>query len=507
MKKKIINLTEIKKIITLLKRKNKKIVQCHGVFDFLHLGHLKHFKTAKKYGDILIISVTPDEFIQKGFGRPYFNSEQRLESLASLEIVDFVVLNNSKNSVDIIKRIKPNYYCKGKEYKNFKEDITGEIKNELKAIKSVGGKLIFTNDETHSSSVILNKNSELYNNLQKRFINKIKHNFDQDLFNKKIARLKKLKVLLVGETIIDKYVFCESIGKSGKEPHLVMRNLKEETYLGGIIAIARSMSDFCKKINILSVLGKDKQYERIIRKNLQKNIKLNLLYRERAPTIVKKRYMEHVSKSKILGIYTLNDELLNNSEEKKVISKIKKEIKKSDLVIVSDYGHGFITNKIAKILCRHSKFLALNAQSNASNVGYHSIQKYKNVDCVVMNESELRQELRDRNQKIFPLVKKLVDMINIDHLVITRSSEGAIMYNKKTKKFYNTPAFATKVVDKVGAGDSMLSILALTLKEKFDSDISMFISSLAAAINVEEISNKVPLSKIKLLKYLYHSLK
>ena len=103
MKKKIINLTEIKKIITLLKRKNKKIVQCHGVFDFLHLGHLKHFKTAKKYGDILIISVTPDEFIQKGFGRPYFNSEQRLESLASLEIVDFVVLNNSKNSVDIIK--------------------------------------------------------------------------------------------------------------------------------------------------------------------------------------------------------------------------------------------------------------------------------------------------------------------------------------------------------------------------------------------------------------------
>ena len=507
MKKKIINLIEIKRIVALLKRKNKKIVHCHGVFDFLHLGHLKHFKTAKKYGDTLIVSVTPDEFIEKGFGRPYFNSEQRLESLASLEVVDFVVLNNSKNSVDIIKKIKPDYYCKGEEYKNFKEDITGAIKNELKAIKSVGGKLVFTSDETYSSSTILNKNAELYNNLQKRFINKIRHNFNQDLFNKKVAKLKKLKVLLVGETIIDKYVFCEAIGKSGKEPHLVLRDLKEETYLGGVIAIARSMSDFCKEINILSVLGKDKQYERIIRKNLQKNIKLNLLYREKAPTIVKKRYMEHVSKNKILGIYTLNDELLNNFEEKKVISKIKKEIKKSDLVIVSDYGHGFITNKIAKILCRNSKFLALNAQSNASNVGYHSIQKYKNVDCVVMNEAELRQELRDRNQKIFPLAKKLVDMINIDHLVITRSSEGAIMYNKKTKKFYNSPAFATKVVDKVGAGDSMLSMFALTLKEKFDSDTSMFISSLAAALNVEEVSNKVPLSKIKLLKYFYHSLK
>ena len=172
MKKKIINLIEIKKVITSLKGKSKKIVHCHGAFDFLHLGHLKHFQAAKRYGDILIVSVTPDEFIQKGFGRPYFNSEQRLESLASLEVVDFVVLNNSKNSVDIIKKIKPNYYCKGQEYKNFKEDITGEIKNELKAIKSVGGKLVFTSDETYSSSAILNKNSELYNNLQKRFINK-----------------------------------------------------------------------------------------------------------------------------------------------------------------------------------------------------------------------------------------------------------------------------------------------------------------------------------------------
>ena len=349
MKKKIINSIEIKKIVALLKRKNKKIVHCHGVFDFLHLGHLKHFKTAKKYGDILIVSVTPDEFIEKGFWRPYFYSEQRLESLASLEVVDFVVLNNSKNSVDIIKKIKPDYYCKGKEYKNFKEDITGAIKNELKAIKSVGGKLVFTSDETYSSSTILNKNAELYSDLQKRFINKIKHNFNQDLFNKKIAKLKKLKVLLVGETIIDKYVFCEAIGKSGKEPHLVLRDLKEETYLGGVIAIARSMSDFCKEINILSVLGKDKQYERIIRKNLQKNIKLNLLYRERAPTIIKKRYMEHVSKNKILGIYTLNDELINSNTKPIFVNNYSWLNKLNYINFLREIGKYFTINKMLSL--------------------------------------------------------------------------------------------------------------------------------------------------------------
>ena len=92
MKKKIIQFLEVEKIIKKLKVKGKKIVHCHGVFDLLHIGHLKHFESAKKYGDILIISVTPDKFVYKGFNRPYFNSEQRMESLASVEIIDFVVL-------------------------------------------------------------------------------------------------------------------------------------------------------------------------------------------------------------------------------------------------------------------------------------------------------------------------------------------------------------------------------------------------------------------------------
>ena len=53
-----------------------------------------------------------------------------------------------------------------------------------------------------------------------------------------------------------------------------------------------------------------------------------------------------------------------------------------------------------KFLYKNSKFLALNAQVNASNVGYHTIQKYKNVDFVIINETELRHELRDKNSNI-----------------------------------------------------------------------------------------------------------
>ena len=507
MKKKIIDFSNIEKILKPIKRKGKKIVCCHGVFDLLHIGHLKHFKSAKKYGDILIVSVTPDKFVQKGFGRPYFNSEQRMESLASIEVIDFVVLNNSANAVNIVKKIKPNFFVKGPEYKIFEEDITGEIKNEELAVKKNGGKLIFTDDLIYSSSSILNQSGNTYNSDQKKFTDKIKSKINLISFNQQIKKLQDLKVLVLGEVIIDKYVFCEALGKSGKEPHLVLRDLREEVYPGGVIAIARNIIDFCKKVTILSMLGQHKEYEKYIKKILPKNIKTQFLYKSKSPTIVKKRYIEHVSNNKILGVYTMNDSMLNKQEELIFEKKVLKEIKKYDLVIVSDYGHGLITKKLAKLLCKNSKFLALNAQANASNVGYHTIQKYKNVDCVVMNETELRHELRDKNEKISILTKKLASMINITNLIVTRGNDGAILYNSDNKKYFSCPAFALKVVDKVGAGDSMLSIISILLKLKFKTMISLFLGSLAGAISVREMSNKVPVDKTELLKYFNHILK
>ena len=132
---KIIDISNIEKVLKPIKKKGKKIVHCHGVFDLLHIGHFKHFESAKKYGDILIVSVTPDKFVYKGFSRPLFKSEQRLESLTTIQVIDFVVLNNSRNAVDIINKIKPDYYCKGPDYKDIKSDISYQIKNEMIAVK------------------------------------------------------------------------------------------------------------------------------------------------------------------------------------------------------------------------------------------------------------------------------------------------------------------------------------------------------------------------------------
>ena len=170
MNKKIKNLEDLKSIAADLKANGEKVVLCHGVFDLLHLGHIKHFEEAKTFGDILIVTVTPDEFVNKGPNRPAFTTVLRLEALAALEVIDFTAENNWPSAIETIKILQPDIYCKGPDYKNHEKDITGKIDDEVLAVKSVGGIVKYTDDISFSSSSLLNKFGDVYNKTQKNFI-------------------------------------------------------------------------------------------------------------------------------------------------------------------------------------------------------------------------------------------------------------------------------------------------------------------------------------------------
>ncbi len=507
MKEKIKNLKELQHIVADLKSKDKKIVQCHGVFDLLHIGHIKHFEEAKSFGDVLVVTITPDEFVHKGPNRPAFTTTLRLEALAALESIDFVSANEWPIAVDTIKMILPDIYCKGPDYKDHKDDVTGKIDDEEKAVKSVGGKIMYTADITFSSSNLLNKFGDVYNKSQKSFIEtKLKGgNFEE--IKIKIDELQNLNVLVVGETIVDQYVFCEALGKSGKEPVLVLRELNMEQYAGGAAAIARHLSDFCGTVSLLSMLGEKKEHEQFVLDSLPKNIEPYFIYKKAAPTITKKRFVDYISKSKSLGVYSIDDSQMNGENLNQLHAYLDQLIPKHDLVIVSDYGHGFLSRETAKQISKQSVFTSLNAQINAANIGYHTMNNYNNIDCAIINETELRHELRDRESDIETLMKQLTNNLLIKNMVVTQGTSGATLYSAEDEKYHNCPAFAEKVVDKIGAGDAMLALLSCLLKKGFDPDLSLFVGSLAAAQSVETIGNSVPVNKIKLLKTFSHAIK
>ena len=159
------------------------------------------------------------------------------------------------------------------------------------------------------------------------------------------------------------------------------------------------------------------------------------------------------------------------------------------------------------MICKKSKFLALNAQVNAFNIGFHTIRNYKNFNTLLINEKEIRHEMRDKISKLEFLMSSLSKEKNIKNLIVTRGGDGATLYSKKNNKFYYVEAYANKIIDKIGAGDTMLSLIGPCLQSNIDSDTTLLISSLAATQSVESMGNKKSISKITILITLENILK
>ena len=506
IKNKIIDVNNLKKVKN--KFSGKKIVLCHGVFDLLHVGHIDYFKSSKKYGNILVVSVTNDKLVNKGPGRPAFSINNRLKFLQAIDCIDYLYVSNEITAEKVIKNLKPNFYCKGSDYSKKQISSDKNLRKEINALKKAKGKFRVINEASFSSSQFINENAlQNFSKDCKKYINSVRKKFNLNYIIQSLNLIKKKKVLIIGETMIDKYITTETIGKSGKEPMLVLKPKEEIQFLGGATYIANLCSSFAKEIKIISFLGKENTEKKFILKNLNKKIKHNFLLKKNSPTINKLRYLDDYKKTKIIGVYNLNDDLINQREEKKFYSLIKKNINKFDIIIVSDYGHGIITEKIRKLILKNYQKVFLNTQINSFNRGYHTVFKYKKVNTFVVNEGELRYELRDKHSKIEKLAKTLSKKISVRNIIVTSGRYGSVLINKKNNLAISCPAFDKNNIDAVGAGDTFFAISSLALGSKLNSKISMMMGAISAGFAIDHVGNKSYYNFQNLKKHLTHIFK
>lgn len=501
-KDKIKTLDELKLIVDNLKKQGKKIVQSHGCFDLIHLGHVLHFEDAKKQGDILIVTITPDIFIQKGPGRPFYNQDLRLEFLSNLEVVDYVALNKWDTAIETIKLLKPDVYAKGKEVlgnKNIDELTLEGLKKsnlaaEIEVLESIGGKLYLTDKPNFSSSQIINQFTDTVSDDGKEFLMQLKNRTNAEEVIKIVESLKNLRVLIVGEAVIDQYIFCKILDKSGKEALVAYKYLYSENHLGGLFAVANQIACFTDNVGILTCIGDNYEY---IDENLNKNIERNIIIQKGLKTIVKTRYLDDYRKMKLFEVYNTEDIKLTKDTEDRFIKYLEQNLPRFDLVICLDYGHGTFTPKIIDYLCKTNKFLAINTQLNAGNMGYNFITKYKRANFISLNEKELRLPFQEKTGDIKVPISKLAEYFNIDKINITLGKSGSIYYYNKN--FYCCPAFTKESIDTTGAGDKILSLTALLAYQSTDPYIFSFLSNLIGGMAVKIIGNRctVPLSELR----------
>jgi rfaE bifunctional protein nucleotidyltransferase chain/domain len=483
----------------------RRIVLCHGVFDPLHIGHIKHFQQAKRLGHVLAVTVTPDQFVNKGPHRPVFPEQLRAEAVAALECVDFVAINQWPTAIEAIELLKPDLFVKGSEFQH-KTDQTGALALEEQAVKRVGGALAFTEDMTFSASGLVNRHLPVFSKEVSAYLAGFAQRVGAEAVVRCLSGIRPLKILVVGETIVDEYHYCEAIGKSSKEPTLVVKALNQERFAGGALAGANHLAQFCDHVSLVSMIGDQGNQGDLIRSKLHRSVWANFVTRRDAPTIVKRRFIEHYFFTKLFEVYEINDNRLSAEDDAAVCAALHGRLAQFDLVVVLDFGHEMLSPAAVKVLCDESRFLAVNAQTNAGNLGFHAVSKYPRADYLCVAENEIRLDARDRRGDLRPLLEALARRLGCKAAMVTRGNRGCMGFSPDAG-IVEVPAFAGKVVDRIGAGDAFMALTAPCVAQQAPLEVVGFVGNAVGAQMVATVGNREPVSQVGLVRYIEHLLK
>jgi len=491
--------------VATLRDEGRTIVQCHGVFDLFHHGHLEHLMEASRQGDVLVVTVTPDQFVNKGPGRPVYTQVQRAAMLDALSVVDFVAITSTHTAVEAIRALKPSVFVKGPDYSDEASDVSGNISREREALENVGGRMHITKSPTMSSSALINSYASQFGDETKSWLRAFSIKHAPESAVSWLDLINGLKVLVVGEAIIDEYVRCEALGKSSKDPVLAFRELSLERQAGGSVAIAGHCAGLGAQVFSLFRAGTDTADIDLLR-SAHTGINFQVQVTDAEPTVVKRRYIDDHTEARVFETYVMSEAGPNRNDDEEFTELLIDLCQSVDLVLVADYGHGLMSAPAIEAVCQHAPLLAVNTQSNAGNRGFNTVSRYPRTNFVCLNGSEVALELRRRHLSMDQLVPELLHRTGAQRAVVTEGSKG-LAISDEDLNVRHCPAFALNIRDRVGAGDALYATTALLFAVGAPLDVAGFFGNLAGAAAVAELGNRSYLSSANLKRHAMAILK
>jgi rfaE bifunctional protein nucleotidyltransferase chain/domain len=489
------------------RRAGLRVVLAHGTFDLLHLGHVRYFEEARQQGDVLMVTITADQYVNKGPSRPYFPHELRAEMVGALTCVDGVAVNHAPTAVNVIEAIKPDVYVKGPDYRDASADVTGKILDEQSAVEAYGGRIHFTDNITFSSSTLINRYLATPNSELRSYLDSARERDFERRVPKMIDAISNLKVLMVGETIVDEYVYVSPLGKPPKENVLASLHRGKELFAGGVIAAANHAANFCGHVEVFTCLGSSDSHEQLVRDSLMPGVRLWSVTRPNAPTVRKTRFVDADYLRKLFEVYTMDDAPLGGDLESQFAEEIVGRAKDFDVVIVTDFGHGLLTPAIRAALLSSAKYLAINVQSNAGNFGFNLVTKYPRADYVCLDAPEARLAISTKDADLGDVATSaLRERVDVDRIIFTHGRYGCVTFDAE-KGVSRVPAFTRQVVDTMGAGDAFLAVTAPLSSVSDDLDMVGFVGNAVGAIKVGILGHRKAVEKVQTLKYIQTLLK
>lgn len=487
--KKIVSSSELIKNIGNFPRQ-EKVVMCHGTFDLVHPGHLRHLAFAKSRANKLIVSLTADKFVHKANNRPYVPEDLRALNLAALELVDFVIIDENSEPLELINHLKPDYFVKGFEYGGA-ESMPVKTKAEKEIVESYGGEIVFSPGDFVLSSSAVIENDPPNIAIEKLIVLMQAENISFDDLRKSISNLGNLSVEIVGDLIVDSLTTASIIGGHRKTPTPSVRVEKFEKFVGGAGIVAKHVNAAGVKTILHSVIGDD-EIGKFAIDDLQMNgVKFDYLIDKTRPSTHKNAVL--ADGYRLLRI----DEVSNSSISKEQVLEISNKLKKSkaDAIIFSDFRHGIFNKSTIPLLLDSIPVNTFKVADSQVASRWGNILDFPNCDLITPNEQEVRFALADQDTVIRPLGTELMKKSGAKTLMLKLGARGMLTFRTEEKAGDRPTFFAVdalvrdNIIDPVGSGDALLAYSTIVQLKTNNEVVSSIIGTIAAGLACQKEGN------------------
>jgi rfaE bifunctional protein kinase chain/domain len=478
---------ELRQILGLPPRADK-VIMCHGVFDIVHPGHVRHLLYAKSKASILIASLTADRHIDKGVYRPHVPQDLRALNLAVFEMIDYVVIDENATPLENLDIIQPDYFAKGYEY-TASGDLHPRTQEELEVVQRYGGELLFTPGDIVYSSSTLIKYAPPVLKLEKLLALMSTDNVTFDLLRTTLDAFGEKRVHVVGDTIVDTYTYGTMIGGQTKTPTMSVLFERKTDFVGGAGIVAEHMKAAGAEVVLSTVLGDD-QYKDFVLDNLGKaGVHCRAVIDPTRPTVNKNAIV--AGGYRLLKVDTLDNSSISDHTMQQLTQAISET--PVDAVVLSDFRHGIFNRRtIPKFIEAIPEGCYRVADSQVAS-RWGNITEFRGFDLITPNEREARFALGDQDSGIRPLASAVYDLAECKLLILKLGDRGVLTCvgegHERLDSFFVIDSFVDRLVDAVGAGDALLAYATLAMLTGKNPVVASILGSMAAACECEVDGN------------------
>jgi len=498
VRSKIVTLAELLERVETARRKRQTIVHCHGCFDIVHPGHVRYLDFARRQGDLLVVSLTGDLQITKGDQRPYIPEELRAENLAALEMVDLVYIDPHPTACELLGQLRPDLYVKGREYE---QSTDPAFLAERAVVEGYGGKVLFSSGDVVYSSGALGESIPEGTGLaaERLALYCRRYGITHDAVENLLGAMAGLRVLVVGDVIIDRYVFCDAVELAGEAPMMSLARLEERLYLGGAGVVARHVAGLGARTFLVGAAADDR-HSALSHGVLEgEGVETRLIpCRPRMPE--RTRYL--VDTTKVLRVEDGECHPMDSAAESGAVQWVAGLAGDIDLVIYCDFGLGSVTAPLIGRLAEVFRGRPCRAAVGGGG-GRSQLLRFRDADLLCPTERDLRGALHDFDSGLSRIAWGVLNRTDSRHMLVNLGRRGVVVFDRQSQdrsdpqwrgrlRSEYLAALDDRVVDPLGADDAMLAAAALALAAGGNLMQCAYLGSAAMAAENARLGN-VPL--------------